>query len=82
MISSPREQVLSVLAGETPHCVPFIIWDNKLPSPEIEARLLDLGACIVVKSTVRIRAMLAREGWVVSRKQVQRLRRREDLGDM
>jgi len=43
---------LDVLAGERPDRVPFIIWDNKLPSPEIEARLLELGACIIVKSTV------------------------------
>jgi hypothetical protein len=49
---SPREQVLSVLAGETSDRVPFIIWDNKIPSPEIEQRLLELGACIIVKSTV------------------------------
>ncbi len=47
-----REPILSVLAGEKPDRVPFIIWDNKLPSPEIEQRLLELGACIIVKSTV------------------------------
>jgi uroporphyrinogen-III decarboxylase len=51
-IPTPRDRVLSVLAGEKPDRVPFIIWNNKLPSPEIEARLLDLGACIIVKSTV------------------------------
>jgi len=47
-----RDPVLAVLAGEKPDRVPFIIWDNKLPSPEIERRLLELGACIIVKSTV------------------------------
>lgn len=47
-----RDRILGVLAGETPDRVPFIIWDNKLPSPEIEQRLLELGACIIVKSTV------------------------------
>lgn len=51
-MTTPRERVLAVLAGETPDRVPFVIWDNKLPSPEIEKRLLELGACIVVKSTV------------------------------
>jgi len=51
-IPKPRERVLSVLAGDKPDRVPFIIWENKLPSPEIEARLLELGACIIVKSTV------------------------------
>ena len=49
---SPRDLVMRTLAGETPERVPFIIWNNKLPSPEIEARLLELGACIIVKSTV------------------------------
>jgi hypothetical protein len=49
---TPRERVLTVLAGEKPDRVPFIIWDTKLPTPEIEARLLELGACIIVKSTV------------------------------
>ncbi len=41
---TPRECVLSVLAGDKPDRVPFIIWDNKLPSPEIERRLLELAA--------------------------------------
>jgi uroporphyrinogen-III decarboxylase len=47
-----RERVLAVLAGEKPDRVPFIVWDNKIPSPEIQRRLLDLGACIIVKSSV------------------------------
>jgi len=47
-----RERVLYVLSGDTPDRVPFLVWDNKLPSPAIERRLLDLGACIIVKSTV------------------------------
>ena len=51
-MATPRERVLAVLAGEKPDRVPFIIWDNKLPSPGVEARLLELGACIIVKSTV------------------------------
>jgi len=51
-MTTSRDRVLSVLAGEKPDRVPFIIWNNKLPSPEIEARLLELGACIIVKSTV------------------------------
>ena len=29
--------VLSVLAGRKPDRVPFIIWDSKLPSPEMES---------------------------------------------
>lgn len=49
---TPRERVLRVLAGEIPDRVPFIIWNNKIPSPEIERRLFELGACVIVKSTV------------------------------
>ena len=45
-----RDLVLTVLAGDKPDRVPFIIWDNKLPSPEIERRLLELGACVIVKT--------------------------------
>ncbi len=51
-MQTPRENVLSVLSGKKPDRVPFIIWDNKIPSPEVEERLLELGACIIVKSTV------------------------------
>ena len=51
-VASPRDRVLDVLDGKSPERVPFIIWDNKLPSPKIERRLLELGACIIVKSTV------------------------------
>jgi hypothetical protein len=47
-----RDLVLTVLAGDTPDRVPFIIWDNKVPTPEVERRLLELGACVIVKSTV------------------------------
>ena len=32
-MQTPREQVWSTLAGEKPDRVPFIIWDNKIPSP-------------------------------------------------
>ncbi|MHB9131761.1 MAG: uroporphyrinogen decarboxylase family protein [Armatimonadota bacterium] len=48
---TPRERVLAVLAGDKPERVPFLIWNNKIP-PELEARLLELGACVIVKSTV------------------------------
>lgn len=51
-MSEPRERVLEVLAGAEPDRVPFVIWDNKIPSPEIGRRLLELGACIIVKSAV------------------------------
>jgi hypothetical protein len=47
-VTSPRHSVLDVLDGKTPERVSFIIWDNKPPSPGIERRLLELGACIIV----------------------------------
>jgi len=47
-VKSSRDLVLSALAGDKPDRVPFIIWNNKLPTPEIEQRLLELGACIIV----------------------------------
>ena len=37
---TPRERILAVLAGEKPDRVPFIIWDNKIPSPEVERRFI------------------------------------------
>ena len=51
-VIASRERVLAVLAGEKPDRVPFIIWDNKLATAAVERRLLELGACIIVKSTV------------------------------
>ena len=49
---TPRERILAVLAGEKPDRLPFLIWNNKIPSPAIERRLLELGACVIVKSAV------------------------------
>jgi len=47
-----REMVLAALNGEMPDRVPFVIWNNKLPGGDIASQLLELGACIVNKSTV------------------------------
>lgn len=41
-----------VLRGENKAEVPFVIWNNKIPDKLYEKRLLELGACIVVKSRV------------------------------
>jgi len=49
---TPRERVLAALAGQMPDRVPFVIWNNKLPSEEVTSRLLKLDACIINKSTV------------------------------
>lgn len=47
-----RDRVLTALNGEMPDRVPFVIWNNKLPGGDIDNRLLELGACIINKSTV------------------------------
>jgi hypothetical protein len=43
---------LTALRGDLPDRVPFVIWNNKLPNPQIEKCLFELGACVIVKSTV------------------------------
>jgi hypothetical protein len=49
---TPRQRYLAALAGKMPDRVPFSIWNNKLPGGNIDRQLLQLGACIVNKSTV------------------------------
>jgi hypothetical protein len=44
--------VQAILQGERITHVPFIIWDNKLPDESVTRKLLELGACIIVKSSV------------------------------
>ena len=51
-MSSPREEVLTVFSGDRPDRVPFTIWENKIPSPQMKQRLLELGTRIIVKSSV------------------------------
>ena len=49
---TPRERVLIATAGGMPDRVPFQIWSNKFPSGDIGDRLLELGTCVIVKSSV------------------------------
>jgi hypothetical protein len=49
---TPRERVLSALAGEMPDRVPFVIWNNKLAGEPVNGQLLECGACVINKSTV------------------------------
>lgn len=51
-MATPRENMLAMVEGEIPAQVPFLIWDNKIPDTATARRLIELGACIVVKSTV------------------------------
>ncbi|HXK58740.1 MAG TPA: hypothetical protein PLP42_02505 [Acidobacteriota bacterium] len=52
MTATPRENLFALIEGERPEQTPFLIWDNKIPDAATARQLLDLGACIVVKSSV------------------------------
>ena len=52
VVMTPEERYYAALGGEIPDHVPIIIWNNKLPGEPIDEQLLDLGVCIVVKSSV------------------------------
>jgi len=41
-----------MVEGEAPDQAPFLVWDNKIPDSGTAGRLVELGACIIVKSAV------------------------------
>ncbi len=43
---------MAIVEGEAPARVPFLIWDNKIPDAATAGRLIELGACIIIKSAV------------------------------
>jgi hypothetical protein len=47
---TPRERLLSVIAGEKPDRVPFTIWNNKIPDDATLKVLLKHEACVLIKS--------------------------------
>ncbi len=49
---TPRERFLVVLGGGVAERIPFVVWNNKVPSVEIRDKLLELEACIINKSSV------------------------------
>jgi hypothetical protein len=49
---TPRESFRDVLYGNKTTDIPYIVWDNKLPSVKIQEQLIQKGTCIVVKSGV------------------------------
>lgn len=63
-MSTPRDRVLAVLAGQQPDKIPFVIWDNKIPDEATLRVLLDHDACIIVKSAAY---SVALEGIDISR---------------
>jgi len=44
---SPRERVEAALLGEMPDMVPFTVYENHLPTSEVERRLRNEGLCVV-----------------------------------
>jgi hypothetical protein len=51
---TPRERFITALSGGMPDRIPMVIWNNKLPGHGIDEKLLELGVCVVVKSSVWI----------------------------
>lgn len=74
---TPREQVLAALAGKPASRVPFVIWDNKLPGGPLDRQLLDLGLCVIVKTSVtqhRLRGVEVARRECIGRDGVARIR--------
>lgn len=49
---TPEERFYEALVGDMPDFLPMSIWDNKLPGGTIDDQLLELGVCVIVKSSV------------------------------
>jgi hypothetical protein len=49
---TPRERFLTAIRGGEPDQMALTIWNNKLPGGDIDKQLLDLGVCVIVKSSV------------------------------
>lgn len=58
MTQTPRERLLTVLAGDRPDQVPFVIWNNKIPDDTTMRALLEREACITVKSAAYTAALV------------------------
>lgn len=52
MSYSPKKAFLNILKGEKSPIVPFVIWDNKIDTPELANKLLEQNALIINKSKV------------------------------
>lgn len=51
-VMSPRERFLTAIQGGSPDALSLSIWNNKLPGGDLDRQILDLGVCVVVKSSV------------------------------
>jgi len=49
---TPRNRFLSALEGTMPDEIPMTIWNNKLPGGGLNDQLLELGVCVINKSSV------------------------------
>jgi len=49
-MSTPRERILAVMAGEMPDHVPFNIWNEQIPDDATLHALLERQACVTIRS--------------------------------
>lgn len=49
---TPKQRFLAALIGEMSDQIPMTIWNNKLPGEELNDQLLELGVCVINKSSV------------------------------
>jgi hypothetical protein len=49
---TPKQRFMAALSGEKSDQIPMTIWNNKLPDGELNNQLLELGVCVINKSSV------------------------------
>lgn len=49
---TPKQRFMAALSGEKSDQIPMTIWNNKLPGGELNNQLLELGVCVINKSSV------------------------------
>ncbi len=49
---TPKERFLAIFKYDLPDQIPMTIWNNKLPGGKLNDQLLELGVCVINKSSV------------------------------
>ena len=49
---TPKQRFMAALSGEKSDQIPTTIWNKKLPGGELNNQLLELGVCVINKSSV------------------------------
>ena len=52
MEMTARDRFITAVRGGKPDRLALCIWNNKLPGGEVDRQLLELGVCVIVKSSV------------------------------